>query len=93
MMKIDKIKTPYAERVKIILDILENKYSYLFINKDYSGFREYEKLTNCSIFTFRSDLLKMRRPNKLKFKRDRKSRRKFGYKNSINLTMRGIKKL
>ena len=59
MMKIDEIKTPYTERVKIILDILENKYSYLFVNKDYAGFWEYEKLTNCSIFTFRSDLLKI----------------------------------
>lgn len=59
MMKIDKIKTPYVERVKIVLDILENKYSYLFVNKDYAGFWEYEKLTNCSIFTFRNDLLKM----------------------------------
>ena len=38
MMKIDEIKTPYTERVKIILDILENKYSYLFVNKDYAGF-------------------------------------------------------
>lgn len=62
-MQENRVKKPYTERVKIILDILENKRSYLFVNKDYPGFWDYEKLTNCSIYTFRSDLLKMWKEN------------------------------
>ncbi|WP_172198684.1 hypothetical protein [Campylobacter sp. RM16188] len=57
------MKIPYTERKNIILDILSNYVSRISANENCPAFWQYQKATNCSVATFREDLLKMWREN------------------------------